>query len=99
MEYKLIVSKRAQKEIENAIDFYSEASNIAPAKFIENLEKSYQDILRKPHQRLHYKNVRAIKITKFPYNLYFIINDEKLSIRILSCFHQKRNPTKRPRFI
>ena len=99
MEYKLIVSKRAQKEIEGAIDFYREKSQTSTPHFIENLEKSYAYILDRHYQRVRYKNIRSIKIKKFPYNLYFIINEEKQNIRILSCFHQKRNPMKRPRLL
>jgi toxin ParE1/3/4 len=90
MEHKLIVSKRAQKEIENAVDFYSEESEVATARFIENLQKFYGDILDRPFQRLRYKNICSIKIRKFPYDLYFFINEEKQNIRILSCFHQKK---------
>ena len=97
MEYKLIISKRAQKDIEKALDFYIGKSTVAPARFIENLQKAYANILDQPFQRLRYKNIRSIKIRKLPYDLYFIINEEKLNIRILSCFHQKRNPNKRPR--
>jgi plasmid stabilization system protein ParE len=39
MDCELIVSKRAQKEIEDAVYFYSERSTMATAQFIENLEQ------------------------------------------------------------
>lgn len=49
MAYNVIVSPRAHKEIENAIDYYA------------------------------------------------LYEDDKNTIRILSCFHNKRNPNKKPR--
>ncbi len=78
MGYKLIVSPRAQKEIENAID--------------------YETLKITPLFRIRYKDVRALKIKKFPYSIYFIVHKNQSVVRILSFFHNKRNPNKRPEY-
>jgi toxin ParE1/3/4 len=96
MAYKIIVSPRAQKEIENAIDFYALYSTDAPMNFISLLSEAYATLQATPFFRVRYKNIRAIKIKKFPYSLYFTINEDKNSVRVLACFHNKRNPDKRP---
>ena len=95
MDYKVIVSPRAQKEIENAIDYYALYSSDAPVHFIAVLKEAYNILETNPFFIICYKNVRALKLRKFPYSLYFIINEDK-TIRVLSCFHNKRNPDKRP---
>ena len=41
MVYKIIISLRAQKEIENAIDYYALYSVNAPAHFISALKEAY----------------------------------------------------------
>jgi toxin ParE1/3/4 len=97
MAYKLIVSPRAQKEIENAIDYYALYSVDAPVNFIASLKDAYGTLENTPFFRVRYKNVRALKIKRFPHSLYFIINEDKNTVRVLSCFHNKRNPNKRPR--
>jgi plasmid stabilization system protein ParE len=97
MSYKIIVSPRAQKEIENAIDYYALYSVDAPISFITFLKEAYKTLETTPIYRVRYKNVRALKLKKFPYELYFIINEDKNTVRLLSCFHNKRNPNKRPR--
>ena len=97
MDYKLIVSKRAQKEIENAIDYYTLYNTEAPKIFITLLKNTYEVLGTNPFFRVKYKNVRALKIKKFPYSLYFVINESKNSVRVLACFHNKQNPNKRPR--
>lgn len=97
MAYKIIVSPRAQKEIENAIDYYALYSVDAPVNFIASLKEAYSTLETNPVFRVRYKNVRALKIKRFPHSLYFIINDDKNTVRVLSCFHNKRNPKKRPR--
>ncbi len=96
MAYNIIVSPRAQNEIENAIDFYALNSIDAPSNFISSLEKAYGVLEVNPFFRIMYRNIRALKINGFPFSLYFIINDDLKIVRVLSCFHNKRNPGKRP---
>ena len=96
MAYKIIVSPRAQKEIENAIDYYALYSSNAPQSFISKLQDTYNTLESNPFFSIQYKNIRAIKIHKFPYSLYFDISETQSVVRILACFHSKRNPNKRP---
>jgi plasmid stabilization system protein ParE len=97
MAYKIIVSPRAQKEIENAIDYYALYSVDAPINFIAVLKDAYTSLATNPFFRVRYKNVRALKLKRFPHSLYFSIIEDKNIVRVLSCFHYKRNPNKRPR--
>lgn len=97
MAYKVIVSPRAQKEIENAIDYYALYSVDAPINFIAVLKEAYRTLETNPFFRVRYKNVRALKIKRFPHSLYFTINEDNNTVRVLSCFHNKRNPSKSPR--
>ena len=96
MVYKIIVSPRAQDEIIKAIDFYATHSVDAPNNFILQLQKGYEVLAMNPFFRIYYKDVRALKLKKFPYSLYFTIDENKSCVRVLSCFHNKRNPKKRP---
>jgi toxin ParE1/3/4 len=97
MAYKIIVSPRTQKEIENTIDYYALYSINAPVNFIIDLKEAYGTLETNPFFRICYKNVRALKLKRFPHSLYFVINEEQNTVRVLSCFHSKRNPNKRPR--
>jgi len=98
MAYKILVSPLAQKEIENAIDYYALYSSDAPVNFIAFLKEAYATLETNPFFRVRYKNVRALKIKRFPHSIYFVINESQNTIRVLSCFHNKRNPNKRPRY-
>lgn len=46
MAYKILISPRTQKEIENAIDYYSLYSNEAPINFINSIQKMRKLIIR-----------------------------------------------------
>ena len=96
MVYKIIVSPRAQSEIVKAIDFYAIDSVDAPNNFVTQLQKVYGILSLNPFFRVQYKSVRALKLKKFPYSLYYAIDENKSCVRVLSCFHNKRNPRKRP---
>jgi toxin ParE1/3/4 len=98
MGYKVIVSPRAQIEIEDAIDYYSIYSKEAPQNFINFLKLAYNTLEINPKYTVLYKNIRALKIQKFPYSLFFIIDEKNLKVRVLSCFHNKRNPENRPSY-
>ena len=98
MAYSIVLTKRARKEIKKAIDYYELYSNVAPINFSAVLKDAFDTLTTYPFFAVRYKNVRNLKLKRFPYSLYFIVNDKKGTVRILSCFHNKQNPYKRPRF-
>jgi toxin ParE1/3/4 len=55
MVYKIFVSPRAQKEIENAIDYYALYSTDAPVNFIAVLKEAYKTLEINPFFRVRYK--------------------------------------------
>lgn len=98
MEYKVIVSPRAQKEIETAVEFYASHSPVATQNFINTLSQRYFNLAINPFLVIRYKNVRTIRMGKFPFSLFYVINEKTRTVKILSCFHNKRNPRKKPRY-
>ncbi|MGN6533133.1 MAG: type II toxin-antitoxin system RelE/ParE family toxin [Ginsengibacter sp.] len=88
MAYKIIVSPRAQREIEDAIDFYSLDSVIAPKQFINFLQYAYKSLEMSPFFKVRYKNIRALKIKRFPYSLYFVIK-KVILLKYLAVFITK----------
>jgi len=68
----------------------------APINFIAVLKAAYETLETNPFFEIRYKNIRSLKLKRYPYSLYFVINENKNTIKVLSCFHNKRNPEKRP---
>ena len=98
MAYSIVITERARKEIKNAIDYYASNSNVAPINFSAILKDAFDTLTTHPFFAAKYKNVRSLKLKRFPYSLYFIVNNKKGTVRVLSCFHNKQSPNKRPRF-
>ncbi len=97
MAYKVDVSPRAQIEIIEAIEFYAVRSKEATLNFIIELEKVYEILKHNPFFVLRYKNVRSIPLNKYPFSLFFVIDENLNLVKIKSCFHNKRNPSNRPK--
>jgi toxin ParE1/3/4 len=97
MEYKVFISTKAQKEIENAIDYYSLINLRAQQKFAFEIIKAYSILIRNPFFAIRYNKIRSLKINKFPYSLFYTINSQKKTIDILAFLHQKKHPRKLPR--
>jgi len=98
MAYKISVSPSAQKEIENAIEYYALYSNDAPLHFITQLIISYEALVINPFYEVRYKNIRSLKLKIFPYSLYFTVDEKQYNVKIISCFHNSRNPRKRAKY-
>lgn len=73
-------------------------SSNAPQSFINRLQESYLSLKTNPFYKIQYKNVRGLKVRKFPYSLFFIVNEDERIVKILACFHNKRNPKEGVRY-
>lgn len=92
MIYKIIVSPKAQIEIEEISEYYFHISFSILTKFYTELENAYKYLEKNPHFQTRYKNYRAIPIKKFPYLLFFLIDETNKTIKVLSCFNTSRSP-------
>ena len=97
MVFKIIISPRAQLEIEEITDYYFEISHNVLLKFYEMLEGTYEYLKINPYFKKRYENLRAIPIFKFPYLLFYTIDQDTKTIKILSCFHTSRSTKKYPK--
>ena len=66
MPNKIIVTPRTQKEIENAIDYYTLYNSDAPLNFIANLKEAYSTLELNPFFRIRYKDIRSLKLKRYP---------------------------------
>ncbi len=93
MSYRVQLQTRAEKELEEASDWYNDKSEKAAINFFAAIEKSVAEIQKQPDRfRKTYKNFRETLLKKYPYTVIYIFDEEKKLIVISSIFHQKRNP-------
>ncbi len=96
MAFKILVSPRAQIEIEDITDFYFDVSITVLIQFEERLKESYSNLIINPYFQKRYKDFHGIPIKQFPFILLYQIDEDKRIIKILSCFHTSRDSKKYP---
>ena len=94
--YKVKLSLNAQEDLEKIEKYYYLISEKTGDKFILNLSKTFQILSLNLHFIIRYKNFRTITLSKFPYLLFFEIDEQNLIVNIFTCFHTSQNPSKYP---
>ncbi|MDN3676867.1 type II toxin-antitoxin system RelE/ParE family toxin [Flavobacterium paronense] len=97
MGFKIIVSKKAQDEIENATDYYAEINITLALKFFTELKATYNTLKLNPNYQIKHKNYRAVPLKIFPFLLFYVVDVDNKTIKILSCFHTSKNSKKYPK--
>lgn len=98
MRYKVLLSKIAQQNIEQAIDYYISTVNKKVAtQFLRDFKKTYKSLQINPFYQFHDNNYRFLPFSKFPYIAFFIVDEKDKTVLINAIFHTSQNPIKYPR--
>ena len=90
-DYEIIVRPEAQLEVQEAFDYYEEKTQGLGFEFMRSLDAALQSVKRNPFSyQTIYKESRRILIRKFPYALFYLVEEKQ--IIVIACFHQKRHP-------
>ena len=91
MSLELIVRPEAEADIAEAFDWYETRVSGLGSEFLLILDALFNSILRNHLiYPVIYKNVRRALTRRFPYAVFFIVEDRRVVIR--SVFHVKRSP-------
>jgi len=91
MRYKLIVRPEVEAELADAYAWYEQQVAGLGDDFILAVDAAINSIRRNPLQNpVVYKDIRRTLTRRFPYQIFFIIND--MGIVIIAVFHGMRNP-------
>ncbi|MEI6748729.1 MAG: type II toxin-antitoxin system RelE/ParE family toxin [Bacteroidales bacterium] len=94
MDYKIILSSEAAKDIKESYQWYEGRSEGLGGRFVGFIDKAIKLILLNPEGYPTKKGqYREIVFDKFPYLIVYEFVKEEHIIYILHVFHTKRNPT------
>ena len=97
MNYKIIVSPIASKNIKNAVSYYiEEVSKKVANDFIKDFRKTYKTLQKNPFYQFHDNNYRFLPFSKFPYIAFFIVDEPSKTVFLNAVFHTPQNPEKYP---
>ncbi len=90
MTYKIKISEEAKLDLVNAYQWYESQINQLGSEFIRVVDKNLASIQKNPFAYpIIYNNVRRKLLPRFPYGLFYIIQENL--IFVFACFHVKRS--------
>lgn len=91
MAYSLIIKTLAEHDVTQAVDWYNTQSEQLPREFIKAIDYSLNSIRETPdHYQKRYGEVRIIFTRKFPYGIYYTV--EENTVFVHAILHTKQNP-------
>lgn len=98
MTYKIVVTPVAQKHIEEAIIYYkNKASNKVATMFIEDYKKTLAAIQKVLYFKLFFENFRGKPLKKFPFIVFYSLDEERKIIFINAVFNTHQDTNKYPK--
>jgi len=89
--FKLIIKPFAEHDATDATSWYNKHRDGLGDEFLLSLEAKINAIQRNPGQfKVVYKGIRRALTERFPFGIYFIIEDN--TIYILAIIHTSRHP-------
>jgi plasmid stabilization system protein ParE len=93
MQYKIIITSNANKDIQKAIYWEEDRSKGLGEKFYLDLDKRLKTLANSPAiGTIRYDDVRCISTKVFQYLIHYTINDSQKEITILRIWHTRQNP-------
>jgi len=92
--FPIIFSPSARAELIEAQDWYEAEVPGLGRRFRAAIDALVERMSTNPRQfPVALKNVRRALLSRFPYSLFFVIEDDD-TLLVIACFHASRNPKK-----
>jgi plasmid stabilization system protein ParE len=89
--FTVVFTKAARAELIDAQDWYESEATGLGRRFRAAIEALVERMSVNPMQfPVGFKNVRRALLRRFPYSLFFVIENETLFV--IACFHASRDP-------
>ncbi len=97
MDYKIRISPIAKANIKEAVSYYKKEASLKVAEnFVKDYELALQKVKQNPFFQIYYKNFRGLPLKKFPYIIFFQVDEIRKLISINAVFQGNQNIDKRP---
>ena len=92
MDYKLIILKQAEKDLDEILDYKSKFYAGTADRFMDELEKRFDNIAGNPYicQKYIHDN-RYLRAVVMDYLLFYRVIDKTHTVKVYRILHGKRN--------
>jgi len=92
MSYLVKLEPECQRDIEKAIVWYNESQQGLGSKFLDSMISSINILEKYPFFQVRYKNVRCLRVNKFPFMIHFTVDKVSKIIIVRAILHTSQNP-------
>ncbi|MDY0989892.1 type II toxin-antitoxin system RelE/ParE family toxin [Flavobacterium sp. CFBP9031] len=96
MIFEVVIEPRALADIQDAIDYYESKQIGLGEYFYQVIDEHLDTISRNPFFEIRYKDYRGLPTKKFPFIIFYFLDEEIKKVFILSVFNTSLNPSKYP---
>ncbi|MFO0479954.1 MAG: type II toxin-antitoxin system RelE/ParE family toxin [Bacteroidota bacterium] len=98
MAFKLIVEPEAQKEIDEAFDYFKRVSDDIKVlvNLYDEIDNAYSNLKTNPFFQVRRKHYRALPLKNYPYLLFFEVLEKEKIVKVLSFFNTLQDHNKWP---
>ena len=91
--YSVIFTQAARGELIDAQDWYEREATGLGSRFRQAIDALIDRMSDNPREfPIVFKNVRRALLRRFPYSLFFVVEDDTLIV--IACFHASRDPSR-----
>ncbi len=91
--WKIIIEDLAQLDLHDVYQWYEEEKTGLGEEFLDSFEVSISRIERNPlHASSYDATSRSAILTRFPYEVIYLVNDLESEINIIAISYQHRKP-------
>jgi plasmid stabilization system protein ParE len=95
MSYKIVLTPDAIENIDDAVAYYKRTVSTKVAKlFIEDYKKTFKDIQQTRYFRFFFQDFRGKPMKKFPYIVFYTIDENSEIITIKAVFNASQDDQK-----
>jgi hypothetical protein len=91
-KFNVFFQNEALIQLQRSIDHYNQQQYGLGKRFASAVKKSARQLESNPFFQIRYDSVRCLPLSKFPFMLHFIVNEELKTVRIYGVLHTSLNP-------
>ena len=97
MIFEVVIEPRAILDIQDAVDYYESKQSGLGEHFYQVIDDHIEILTKNPFFQIRYKNYHGFPMKKFPFIIFYFIDEKLKTIYILSVFNTALNPSKYPK--
>lgn len=98
MSFNIQVSPSTQLSIEETFSYYkNKVSPTIAKKFTAEISKAYNSLSINPFYQIRLNNYRAYPLKKFPFIIFYEVDEDLKEVKIIAIFNTKKSMEKYPK--